>query len=144
VVIIVALGNIQGIGRIPFILLGGLLILPVMQSTGVVSRVLSNRWILYLGTASYAIYMTHDIVLRVLRPGLLSEQVLTMSAPIRLLGLLALYAAVFAVGILTFRLVEVPAERWLRGGRRVDPDRILAEDRSTDDRLKVRDERATG
>ena len=115
VLILFALGQISGYWRLPLILLAGLLIIPISQCTGPVGRTLSWRPIVFLGYASYAIYMVHDIVLRVMRPELLGFGVLGEGPAFRLLALLAMYAAVIGFGVLTYLVVERPAERFIRG-----------------------------
>jgi peptidoglycan/LPS O-acetylase OafA/YrhL len=122
VLIIFCLGQIHNYWRLPLLLLGGLLILPVMQCQGLVKGFLASRTAVYLGRASYAIYMIHDIVLRFLRPTLLSAETIAAPPFVRFGALVMLYASVAIAGILLFRLIEVPAERWLRGEKGFEPE----------------------
>ena len=99
------------------ILACALLIVPIAQSTGPVARVLGSRPLLFLGRASFAVYMTHEIVLRFARPLMLKPRITTNGLPERLAVTAALYTAIILVASLAYICVERPLERRIRGSR---------------------------
>ncbi|WP_323055874.1 acyltransferase [Lentzea sp. NEAU-D7] len=74
-----------------------------------------SKWMVWLGTVSFAFYMVHQIVIRV------SEKLLDVHAH-PLLSALGMLAVSMVASWLLYRLVEVPAERFVRGTPR--PARI--------------------
>ncbi|SDM22012.1 Peptidoglycan/LPS O-acetylase OafA/YrhL, contains acyltransferase and SGNH-hydrolase domains [Lentzea albidocapillata subsp. violacea] len=74
-----------------------------------------SKWMVWLGTVSFAFYMVHQIVIRV------SEKLLDVHA-YPLLSALGMFVVSMLGAWLLYRLVEVPAERFVRGTPR--PARI--------------------
>lgn len=74
-----------------------------------------SRWMVWLGTVSFAFYMVHQIVIRV------SEKFLDVHA-FPLLAALGMFVVSMVAAWLLYRLVEVPAERFIKGAPR--PARI--------------------
>ncbi|WVH84120.1 acyltransferase [Lentzea sp. DG1S-22] len=70
-----------------------------------------SRWMVWLGTVSFAFYMVHQIVIRV------AEKAFDVRA-FPLAAALGMFAASTVAAWLLHRLVEVPAERWIRGAPR--------------------------
>ena len=128
VALFLALGHVHNYWRLPLILLAGLLIAPVIQCRGIVKSVLASRACVFLGHASYATYMVHDIVLRVARPALAKFSVAGASPVLGSLCVLTIYGAVIAFGALTYKAVERPFERILRGRPKPSRARRLAVD----------------
>lgn len=73
---------------------------------------IGNRWLLLLGEASYAIYLTHPFVIKAASLAYARLQIAAL--PIHVAALLVLYAVVAVVGITVHLLVEKPVIRWLR------------------------------
>lgn len=67
-----------------------------------------SRWMVWLGTVSFAFYMVHQIVIRV------SEKLLDVHA-FPLAAAAGMFGASMLAAWLLYRLVEVPAERLIRG-----------------------------
>ncbi|MCR3751272.1 Peptidoglycan/LPS O-acetylase OafA/YrhL, contains acyltransferase and SGNH-hydrolase domains [Lentzea californiensis] len=70
-----------------------------------------SKWMVWLGTVSFAFYMVHQIVIRV------SEKFLDVHA-FPLAAALGMFVVSMLVAWLLYRLVEVPAERLVKGAPR--------------------------
>jgi peptidoglycan/LPS O-acetylase OafA/YrhL len=105
-------------GRFGVILASGLLIVPLAQAAGPLARAMSARPLVFLGRASFAMYMTHDLILRATRGLLEHPSVVGAAAPLRFGAMCALYALVIATACFTYLWFERPAERLLRGSSR--------------------------
>jgi len=79
------------------------------------ARCLDRPGLRYLGEISYSIYLLHSpvgaIVVNVVRKGFPRFDPTSPAV-----GLISIVASILLAG-LTYRLVELPARRWLRGGR---------------------------
>jgi peptidoglycan/LPS O-acetylase OafA/YrhL len=101
----------------PDILLAGLLALMVPSlgtSEGWLARALASRALVALGERSYALYMTHGLVLHLLEA--LAGARLASSTPVDERALMT-FAAAVALAVtteLTHRWIEEPARAWMR------------------------------
>jgi hypothetical protein len=81
-----------------------------------ISRQLARRAFVELGEASYSIYLVHYVVfMAIVRTNL---TLLSAPAPnliIEIARFSAILAAIFAVSMISYAAIEVPARRWLRG-----------------------------
>lgn len=93
------------------------LILLAAQPGTRVARALSGQGMLFLGEVSFSVYLLHWVLLQVSNRWQAALDVRGVWAMAWFLGFLAVLLALSTV---TFRLVEVPARRRLRGGRRPD------------------------
>jgi peptidoglycan/LPS O-acetylase OafA/YrhL len=79
---------------------------------------LSGPVAVYMGQASYALYMTHGLCEIILKRALPAEHFVSASAVTRV-GITAVYFSLIAVAaVLTYHYVETPARRWLNGSDR--------------------------
>ncbi len=91
-----------------------LLILGLSRADGMVSRLLATRPMVFLGEISYSIYLTHGIVLRLLKIVLPAAKYSQAALPVRV-GILAGFGvAVLLAAMALYFLVEHPARVWLR------------------------------
>jgi peptidoglycan/LPS O-acetylase OafA/YrhL len=95
------------------------LILAGAQNRGAVSRLLESKPALWLGDISYSVYMTHWFVLlsvRWLWNGLRGQEFgASFSLPLAFASLAFVVAVVLGLSTLTWRYIEVPWRRRLRG-----------------------------
>jgi peptidoglycan/LPS O-acetylase OafA/YrhL len=94
----------------------GLQALVVCLATGrlVARRFWEARVLVYLGTISYSLYMTHTLAAKVINR-LLPPSMFSSAPPLlRGLVLLAYAASVFVLAVLSYYLVERPAREWGR------------------------------
>jgi peptidoglycan/LPS O-acetylase OafA/YrhL len=92
-----------------------LLIFGLAFGQGGIARFLSHRFVVLLGMSSFAFYLIHDLVLRVLK-GAFTLRHIHLSHPAAMVAVpCALFVATQLLSILVFRKVEVPAQRFLRG-----------------------------
>jgi peptidoglycan/LPS O-acetylase OafA/YrhL len=82
---------------------------------GSVVPILTHRWALLLGEASYAMYILHIPIRRLWRG---ATAAMGMQLP-RWLDFLLYFAVVVAVSIVVFRLIETPLRRAIAGRRRL-------------------------
>lgn len=75
---------------------------------GIISRILSTRALVYGGQVSFALYMSHEIVLAVTRA------VWVKLGITGILPLLITLLATFAGAVVVHHLIELPANKWLR------------------------------
>ncbi|APR87985.1 Acyltransferase [Minicystis rosea] len=94
------------------------LIVALALSPHGLAKPLSAPLVIFFGEASYSLYMTHVIVLRVLKVVFPMSRFAERSLAVRA-GVLGGYLAlIFAAAALTYVAVERPAREWLR--RRID------------------------
>ena len=107
------LGAINGFFSPLFVLI----ILTLCFDQSVITRVLSQRWLVKLGESSYSLYIFHIPVLWIINDILLKFGI--VSSP---LVLLVTYAP-FMIGlsVIIFRQIEWPAQKWLR----TNPQKII-------------------
>lgn len=103
----------QGLSLYPAPLLA-VLVLALARSRGGVSRLLSSRTMVFWGEASYALYMTHDIVRMVLGKLLPAAKFIDRSLAVRGGVTLAYAIAIAASAVATYLIVEKPARAWMR------------------------------
>lgn len=88
-----------------------LLVAFLSVDTSVVSTALSNKLLVYLGEISYSTYIVHYFVYDVFKAGWVSE-----SGQVSLSYLMASFAVVLILSAVMHRMLEVPAQRYLRVG----------------------------
>lgn len=112
VVAVVALTFVPGLGGVVLPFAVALVVLGLAYDRGPVARLLSHRWMVYGGEASYALYMTHILVILVGTHLLPSGT----GAPVAVrLAVLAVWVLALATAaVLMFETVEKPARRWVR------------------------------
>ncbi len=76
-----------------------------------VSKILSNKFLVYLGEISYSTYMVHYFVYDVFKAGWVQDPRQVDAAP-----LLASFMAVLALSMLMHKTLEIPAQQYLRTG----------------------------
>jgi len=79
--------------------------------TSPVSKILSNKLLVYLGEISYSTYMVHYFVYDLFKAGWVNN-----SGSVDPIKLLASFLAVLLLSMLMHRAIEVPAQRYLRIG----------------------------
>ncbi len=100
-----------------FPILSCALILSLAQNQGRVTRALTVRPLVYLGTISYSVYMSHFVVLQYIQTTSHAVQdagigrALTADQSVGLLGLLVL--AILALSHFLYHWIETPARRYL-------------------------------
>jgi peptidoglycan/LPS O-acetylase OafA/YrhL len=99
----------------PFVLLAiALLILGLSRADGLVSRFLASVPMVFLGEISYSIYLTHGIVLRLLKIVLPAAKYSHAALPVRVGVLAGFGVSVLLAAVALYFLVEHPARVWLR------------------------------
>ena len=101
------------VGLAPFAMI---LILVFAQQRGRLSQWLSHRWLVFLGEASFALYLVHQIGLRLLQQQGLAPLPATELHLVEFAGYLG---AMLVAAALLHVLVERPARRWIV--RRTNP-----------------------
>ncbi len=91
---------------VPLAFAAGLLALALDQSF--VSRLLSARWLVYLGEISYSTYLAHFLLFRLFKLAFVGAD-----AQIGWLGMMGFPVLVLAASIALYHRVEKPAQRWL-------------------------------
>jgi peptidoglycan/LPS O-acetylase OafA/YrhL len=82
--------------------------------SGFHSRLLSNKFFVLGGEISYSIYLLHPFILKpFIKPPF--EHITPASLALFALSLLTFMATVFVFAYGTYRIIETPARRWLRG-----------------------------
>ncbi|MBI1756178.1 MAG: acyltransferase [Fimbriimonas ginsengisoli] len=114
-------GSLMGSGALLVPFAG--LVFCAASADGPMIRLLSARWMVLLGEASYSVYLfhvpVHSLLVRVWRPGL---------GPLEYgAGLIVDVLAVVLVSIAVYLLVEVPGRRWIRARWGHLPARAVAE-----------------
>lgn len=95
----------------------GLLIGVLSFERGLLSRLLSNGWLVLLGEISYSIYLFHQILIRWYE----ANRGLFASVPKTMLYIVY-WLAVLGISFLVWSLVEKPCQRWIRSLFRSKPD----------------------
>jgi peptidoglycan/LPS O-acetylase OafA/YrhL len=94
-------------------IVGGLALLGISKGHGILSRILSSRPLLYMGTISYSFYLWHIIVMagvkRVLMAGGLDQRMYSQA-----LFLVASLLIALGISTLSYRLIEVRLTGFLR------------------------------
>lgn len=107
--VLMTLVDLPNYATIP--LLFFLVTLFLSADTGPVSRVLSNKLLVYLGEISYSTYMVHYFVYNVFRAGWVHD-----GQPVGALPLMVSFLVVLILSTLMYRFVELPAQACLRAG----------------------------
>ena len=92
----------------------GLAILALSYQRGMLSGFLSARALVYFGEISYSLYLTHQIVQRVLKVALHPDRFGGHSAFARLIFVAIYLVAIVGAAMALFHLVEQPCRRYLR------------------------------
>jgi peptidoglycan/LPS O-acetylase OafA/YrhL len=79
--------------------------------TSLVSKTLSNKFLVYLGEISYSTYMVHYFVYDVFKAYWVNE-----TQPVSLAHLMASFFVILVLSAVMHRMLEVPAQRYLRVG----------------------------
>jgi peptidoglycan/LPS O-acetylase OafA/YrhL len=111
---VAALLTVRGCDLVLVPLLAVLVVALAVRPDGPVGRALSTAPVMWLGTVSFSVYLTHFLLRDELRPVLadgLAE--MGMSDPYAAAGGLT-FAIVLLTAQLTFRFIECPARVWLR------------------------------
>lgn len=106
---------------LPFLPFGNGLLLPIWivivlsltGTRGLCVRFLSQRWVVLLGEASFALYLLHIPLW-----GIFAFVARTPRGPLEFGGF---FLVLTAISIATFRWVEVPLRGWIRGASRTSP-----------------------
>lgn len=85
-----------------------LLIATLASGATFATRLLEKPWLVFLGDASYALYVLHWVPVSVVLT--LEASGYRVPTPV----ILALLAGTFAAASLSYRFIEVPSRRWLR------------------------------
>lgn len=96
-----------GLSHLIYVALAGL-IFGLSYEQGVISRILSTRAFVYGGQVSFALYMSHEIVLWVTRA------VWTRLGVTGVLPLAITLLATLAGAVIVHHVIELPANKWLR------------------------------
>lgn len=91
-------------------LLGGL-----FASSGRIARLFALAPIVYFGHASYALYLVHAIVQKILKATFLGFAMNSGSPPIRLMVFALYLIAPLLAASLLYHIVEEPCRKWIRG-----------------------------
>ncbi|HEX7653129.1 MAG TPA: acyltransferase [Verrucomicrobiae bacterium] len=97
------------------VLLAIALIIPgLSRADGWGTRLLATRGFIFLGEISYAVYLVHGIVQRLVKIALPVARYEHAAFVVRLALIMGEVAAVMVAATLLYRWVELPARRWLR------------------------------
>ncbi len=101
----------------------GLLVLALARAKGPIASFFGSRPMVFLGEASYALYMTHEVTRMFMFKFLKPDKFEHASTVMRLGVTAAWFAIIFAVAIGTYLFVETPAREVMRKivGRRRKP-----------------------
>lgn len=109
--------------QVPFIFRLGVLNAPgaalfiygLAHGRGWIAQCLSHRWLLLLGGASFAFYLTHDLIIRVCR-GVFTYYDIPVATIFATLSVaLLMFLVTQMVSIFLFRKFEAPFQKFLRG-----------------------------
>jgi peptidoglycan/LPS O-acetylase OafA/YrhL len=103
--------HISELLAVPF---GVLLIWSLAYGEGPLVRLLSGSVLLYLGRASFAVYMLHGIIVAFLHEFLPPEKLLRLAAGSRIVLLLGVFCSLIVGAILLYHFVEEPCRKFLR------------------------------
>lgn len=79
--------------------------------TSWIAKILSNRFLVYIGEISYSTYMVHYFIYDVFKAGWIRD-----GQPVTIVHLIISFLAVLIFSILMHRFVELPAQKHLRTG----------------------------
>lgn len=88
-----------------------LLITFLSVEAGVISKMLSNKVLVYIGEISYSTYMVHYFIYDVFKAGWVHSGI-----PVSVVSLAASFLAVLLLSMLMYQFVELPAQNYLRTG----------------------------
>lgn len=88
-----------------------LMVVYLVTDKGWLSRVLSNRPLVYLGEISYSTYLVHYFVYDVFKAGWVHGGV-----QVSIFALLTSFLVVLVLSMLMYKFVEIPAQAYLRAG----------------------------
>lgn len=91
-----------------------LLVIACAGACGPAERILSWGPVHWLGRMSYALYLTHFLVVVTFYAVLSRTGAVNASLPVRLLIVVALAALIVLAGVVAHHAVEEPARRWVR------------------------------
>lgn len=88
-----------------------LVVVLLSVDTGWLAKMLSNKLLVYVGEISYSTYMVHYFVYDVLKAGWVRE-----GQPLSVAALMGSFIAVLVLSMLLYKIVEIPAQNYLRAG----------------------------
>ena len=97
----------------PFLLAFCLLLPGLAQATSPVARVFASRWMCWVGTVSFSLYLWHAAAIP-LRDGLIGITAGLGEMPARMVANTVTLALVLAFSGLSHRRIELPARDWVR------------------------------
>ena len=97
---------------LPF--LGGIVLFTAIMKDGVMHRMLNARWLVFLGEASYSIYLIHAFDQRVWNSIAVRIFGETFSIGMTYFYFFTVMAGIIASGVLVYILVEKPSRRWIQ------------------------------
>jgi peptidoglycan/LPS O-acetylase OafA/YrhL len=119
-------GLVNHAGRPVLVGCFGLAILALSYGRGIFSDIMSVRPLVYLGEISYSLYLTHEIVQRVLKVILHPGRFDQLSTGARALYFMIYWAAILSAAAALYHLVENPCRHYLRNISPFENSRALA------------------
>jgi peptidoglycan/LPS O-acetylase OafA/YrhL len=95
-------------------LLAGIVLFAAMMKDGFVHRALSVRWLVFLGEASYSVYLIHAFDQRVWNSITVRLFNGTFSVGMTYFFFFTIMAGIVMSGVLVYVLVEKPSRRWIQ------------------------------
>jgi peptidoglycan/LPS O-acetylase OafA/YrhL len=94
--------------------LAGVVLFTALSEDGIVIRALRVRWLVFLGEASYSIYLIHAFDQRVWNSIYVRLFGETSSVAMTYFFFFTVMAGIITSGILVYIFVEKPARRWVQ------------------------------
>jgi len=111
--VLIILGLIFGVSEVWFPLAFGWIIAVAPSLQGPLGRILSHRTLVNLGEESYSLYMIHIFIFTIIYGALRTKHLAVLASAPHVCDLLAIAAAIFAAR-LSHRMIEIPAQTWIR------------------------------
>ncbi len=128
--VLIVAGLSLGVADVWFALAFAWIIAAAPGLSGWPGRVLSHRALVRLGDESYSLYMVHVFVFTILFGALRTQRFSALASAPHLVDLLAIAAALVAAS-LSYRLIETPAQTWIRDRLLHKPSSVLASRNAT-------------
>lgn len=97
---------------LPF--LAGIILFAALSKSGIVIRVLSFRWLVFLGEASYSVYLIHAFDQRVWNSIVVRLFNNSFSSGEAILAFVTVMAGIVVSGVLLYTFIEKPGRYWVR------------------------------